>query len=565
VTERGPRRLLIASRNLALLHAHYEDVIVALVRAGVQVSVRYVNEKGLRADDYQETLLRRDCEISAKPLPHPGRVPGDLLGLRLRQLANLLRYYHRDYRGRAGLRQTRFEKALPGPRRWARRLGRLGSRMAALGIRLGSDVDRVLPPSEAAQALLAEEQPDAVVAADVIRGPGLVDLLKAAAWEGLPTASWVQSWDNLSSGGLLHFTSDRVFVWNTVQRDELARYHGIPERHVCVTGAQTFDYWFNGDSPSRRADFCAQNGLDAKRPIILYLASSRLAEESPADFFLRWLDALRSCGDPAVETAGVLVRPHPTNVQPWLGLEQRFEGTAVSPTITAAPINSSAYRTRFRDELHHASVAVALNTTAMIDAAIFGKPVCTIELPELTKGQRGTVHFEYLMTIEEGFVRTAATLDEHVAMLGELVRRDPSERDERSDRFVQAFVRPHGLDVTPADVFSEEMLRLLESPSEVRLPRSVGRTIGRLVHRSAPVLGAPLEDQPLRRWVRKRRRHLPTTGAGKRLAPQRARVKRVRRFFRVRLPAAVRARVLRLLRHRKPAGSTRAQASERQS
>ena len=575
--ESRERRLLIATRNLALLRAHYEDVIVGLVQAGVHVSVRYVNEKGLRADDYRGTLLGRGCSISTKPLPHPGLVPGDLLGLRIRQLADLLRYYHADYRKRVSLRHARLDKALPGPRRWARRLGRLGSSAAALGIRVGSAADHVLPPSVVARALLAEERPDAVVAADVIRAPGLVDVLKAAAWEGIPTASWIQSWDNLSSKGLLHFAPDRVFVWNTVQRDELARYHGIHERHVCVTGAQTFDHWFGSEPPVRRADFCAENGLDPERPIILYLASSRLAEASPADFFVRWLETLRTSGDLVLEAASVLVRPHPTNVQPWLGL-QRDDRTAVSPTIAEAPINSNVYRSRFQDELHHASVAVGLNTSAMIDAAIFGKPVCTVELPELVDGQRGTVHFEYLMTVGGGFVRTATMLHEHVRTLGELVRRDPYERDERSARFVRDFVRPHGLDVAPADVFTREMLRLLDGPTELRVPGPAGRAVGRLLYRSAPVVGAPLEAEPVRRRLRLLQQSLvaSTRSMGgrveqpwKRLATPVAsfvrwhvRTKRIRRLLRVRLRAAIRARLQSFL-HRSDSSSSLATSESR--
>jgi hypothetical protein len=334
-----------------------------------------------------------------------------------------------------------------------------------------------------------------------------------------------------------------VFVWNAVQREELARYHGIPEQRVCVTGAQTFDHWFNGDSPTSRSEFCAANGLDPDRPIILYLASARQAETSPGDFFVPWLNAIRSSGDPVLQSSTVLLRPPPTNMQPWLEFDPPDPGVIVSPGTTAAPINSHEFRQRYRDELQHAGVAVGLNTSAMIDAAIFGKPVCTVELPELAKGQRGYVHYEYLTTFAGGLLRVANSLEEHVGTLAELVRKDPHERDETSDRFVQAFVRPHGLDVTPATVFSEEMFELLKSHSGVRLPGLLGRTTGRLIHLTAPVLGAPLEEGPLRRWWRRRaRRYL------ERLMRQwgrrsRARLKPIRRFFLVRLRAAVRARL----------------------
>jgi hypothetical protein len=558
--ERGPSRLLIASRDLATLRGHYEDVIVALVQAGVQVSIRYANDEGLSAERYRGTLLRRGCAVELSSLARGERGRGDLLALRLRQLANLLRFAHPDYRGREWLREAKFGKAAPGPRRWAGRLGPLGSRIALLGVRLAASVDRVLPPPQAARAMLAAERPDAVAVVGVVWSPGLVDVLKAAALERIPSATWVQSWDNLTNKGLLHFTPDRVFVWNDVQRAELARYHGIPERHACVTGAQTFDHWFNGDTPSSRAEFCSQDGLDPERPIILYLASSRQIEPPPADFFLRWLEAIRSSGDPVLEGATVLVRPHPTSLQPWLGLDRRHPRLSVSPSVAAAPINSAEYRQRFRDELHHASVAVGLNTSGMIDAAILGKPVCTVELPDVPNRQRGTIHFEYLVSVGGGFVQTATSLEEHVTAIAELVRRDPYERDERSARFMREFIRPHGIGVAPASVFSEEMLQLLQGPSELRLPNRLGRTIGRLIHQAAPLLGAPLEEKPpLRRWWRRhgrkplkklmkpvKRLMKPVKRLMKHRVRPRARLKPIRWFFRVWLRAAIRARLQRL-------------------
>jgi hypothetical protein len=508
--EKNPSRLLIVAYTLASLRAHYDDVIANLVDAGVHVSIRYVNERGLSADDYATSLARRGCTVEVNPLRrYKKRDRHDRLPLRLRELVNLLRFSHPDYRGREWLRNVKLARATrsaPGPRRWARRLARLGRRPGLAAMRLASSIERLLPPSEGARALIAEERPDAVAVVGIVFSPGLVDYLKAAAWEGIPTASWVQSWDNLTNKGLLHFTPDRVFVWNDFQRDELARYHGIPERHACVTGAQTFDHWFNGGTPSSRADFCAENGLDPERPIVVYLASSLQIEPPLASFFLRWLQAIRSSGDPVLEEATVLVRPHPTYLRPWLELTGRHPTLAVSPSVAAAPINSPEYRQRFRDELHHASVAVGLNTSAMIDAAILGKPVCTVELPDVPNRQRGTIHFEYLVTVGGGFLHTATSFGEHVAALGELVRKDFEEQDERSTRFLQEFIRPHGLDPTPTKVFSEEMLRLLETPPDVPLPSPSGRAIGRLVYRASPVLGVPLEDGLL--LSRRRRRRL---------------------------------------------------------
>jgi hypothetical protein len=193
-------------------------------------------------------------------------------------------------------------------------------------------------------------------------------------------------------------------------------------------------------------------------PIIPYLVSSRQIETTPKTFFVDWLEAIRTSNDQTLQGASVVVRPHPTEVGPWLG--------------------------------------------RMIDAAIFGKPVCTLELPEFAFGKRGTVLFEYLLG-PKGLLRTARNLDEHVATLAGSIDHDPYERDELSSRFVERFVRPHGERVIPAAVFAEEMMGLLAEPSGVHPPGPVGRRVGRILHWAAPALGVPLEPDPYRRRSRK--------------------------------------------------------------
>jgi hypothetical protein len=203
-------------------------------------------------------------------------------------------------------------------------------------------------------------------------------------------------------------------------------------------------------------------------------------------------------------------------------------------------IHGDAFRRRYRAELAHASVVVGLNTTAMIDAAIFGKPVCTVELPALAPRQRGTVHFEYLTTAGGGLLRTATGFDEHVRTLGDLVRRDPYARDEQSDRFVRAFVRPRGIDIPANEIFVQEMHGLLEAPAEARVPGRSARTAGRLVQLAAPVLGAPFEYQrPLQRVGHT----VSQSGRG--------RVKKIRHLAVV-APLGARARLARLRPRRGP-------------
>jgi hypothetical protein len=199
-----------------------------------------------------------------------------------------------------------------------------------------------------------------------------------------------------------------------------------------------------------------------------------------------------------------------------------------------AVVHGAEFRRRYRDELHHASVAVGLNTSGMIDAAVLGTPVCTVELPELAERQRGTVHYEYLMKTGHALLRTSTSFEEHVEILGELARRDPYSRDERSRRFVQSFVRPHGTDVSPGTFFADEALQLLASSSELRMPGRFGRSFGRIISIAAPVLVILFETGRRRRFfdLLSRATHLAS--------------KRARHFVLVVLPVGIRVRLIRL-------------------
>jgi hypothetical protein len=107
------------------------------------------------------------------------------------------------------------------------------------------------------------------------------------------------------------------------------------------------------------------------------------------------------------------------------------------------------------------------------------------------------VHFELLARDEGGLLHLTSSLDEHVADLSRLVTRDPYAVDERSRDFVRSFVRPNGLDVSPTQVFTRELLALLRSKGSAGRVHSLQRAAGALAARCALALGAPLEERPV--------------------------------------------------------------------
>jgi hypothetical protein len=104
----------------------------------------------------------------------------------------------------------------------------------------------------------------------------------------------------------------------------------------------------------------------------------------------------------------------------------------------------------FRLSLLASAAVVGVNTTAMIEAAILGRPVLTVEDPAFTHSQRETLHFAHLADGADGCALVAATLDEHLAQLEEVLTH-PEGRTEVLRRFAGRFVRPRGLDRRATD------------------------------------------------------------------------------------------------------------------
>jgi hypothetical protein len=139
------------------------------------------------------------------------------------------------------------------------------------------------------------------------------------------------------------------------------------------------------------------------------------------------------------------------------------ENLACWPRAGDFPVDARS-KSDYFDSLYHASIAVGLNTSAMIEAAILGHPVHTILLPEFHDSQEGTVHFHYLLKEPNGLLHAARSLDEHAQKLAAALEgRDPDP--DRSARFVREFVRPRGLDTPATDVFVQELEALAARPA----------------------------------------------------------------------------------------------------
>jgi hypothetical protein len=366
-----------------------------------------------------------------------------------------LRFFGRAYRRTPALLARARKRAPVEAVRLAERFGPPGRWLLAKALDV---LEQSTPSVDPFRDYLIEHRPDLVVLTPlVVLRTTQFDLARAAMELGIRNVFAVGSWDHLSSKGELTFAPQRVLVWNEVQKQEAVHLHHLPADRIAITGSQIFDEWFDKQPSTTRDAFCHQLGLRSDHPFVLYVCSSLLEgnPEEPA-FIMRWVRHLRESGHPVLRDCGILVRRHPERPEGWDGVNfSGFENVVCWPPLGESPVDERSKASYF-DSMYHAAAVVGLNTSAMIEAAIVGRPVHTVLLPEFHDSQEGTLHFHYLLQGPHALLRAVRTLDDHARELAHTLERRNPDMD-RSATFVGSFVRPCGAGLAATARVVEEL------------------------------------------------------------------------------------------------------------
>ncbi len=314
--------------------------------------------------------------------------------------------------------------------------------------------EELIPVDAAFEAFLREERPDLVLVTPLVTFESYqTDYVKAAHKLGIPVVFVPFSWDNLTNKGLMRILPDRVLVWNDIQRREAIELHGCPPDTVVVTGAARFDDFFSRTPSTGRAEFLESFGLNARTPMVLYLGSSQLTGPNEMELVRRWAESIRRAEDSRLRTCGILVRPHPAVRSSWTSVDFSDLGNVALSLDASRGGDQELF-----DSIHHAHAAVGLNTSAMLEAAIVGRPVHTLVIPGFDEGQIGTMHFHYLVEAYGGLASVARDFPEHHRQIAPLLQQAPSCSD-RSRTFAEQFLRPHGVGQPVAPLLAAEIER----------------------------------------------------------------------------------------------------------
>ncbi|MDQ2805441.1 MAG: hypothetical protein M3Z04_00755 [Chloroflexota bacterium] len=229
--------------------------------------------------------------------------------------------------------------------------------------------------------VLRTVRPDVVFCTHQRAGRAVPALL-AARRAGIPTATFIYSWDNLPKGRMA-VPADHYLVWSRHMAAEMTAYYpDVAAARVHVVGTPQFEHYWNAALLQPRAAFLARLGLSAERSVICFsgddMASSPYDPAYLADLAaaVRALSVAqrpqivfrRSPADGGERYAAVLARyPEITVSDPlWTRPAVGEDWTAAVPTPADVALLANL--------VAHCDLVVNIGSTMAMDFAVKGKP-----------------------------------------------------------------------------------------------------------------------------------------------------------------------------------------------
>lgn len=303
-----------------------------------------------------------------------------------------------------------------------------------------------LVPGAAYADLFAAYPPALVVSGDPLR-PGDTNLVAAARARGVPSLGSVRSWDNLVKH--LRTRADAVTVWNAINAREAREVERYRPEDVTQVGAPQMDAYFRpAEWALAREAFCAREGLDPDRPILL-LATSSFTYESDQTYLVDMLlEAIRAGEVP--KDLQVVLRLHPDDrVGRYLKYRHAPEVTLDLPDRYMATLGWTQTVSdvqRMGNLLSHADVMVNFATTVTLECAIFDTPTLLVAFSTIDPAEMEryvvNLHFKmhYQGLVERDLVPIAWNREDLVDWINRYLADRSLYRDQRA-RIVREWVQ----------------------------------------------------------------------------------------------------------------------------
>lgn len=259
------------------------------------------------------------------------------------------------------------------------------------------------------------------------RPPIVLPAVLAARSLGIPTATFIFSWDNLTSKGRIAAPFDHYLVWSDLMRQELLRYYpDVSHDRVHVVGTPQFDPYADESLVWSRQEFFQRTGADPSRQLICYSGGDTgTAPEDPQHvrILMELIRQGRIEGNPQV-----LLRPSPVDegsryddvrhdYPELIYTRPQWEHTQLGDWSRVIPMPQDV---PFLANLtYHADMNINMASTMTLDFAIHDKPVVNIAFDVASPPPFGMPLWEffyrfehYRPIVELGAARIARSADE---------------------------------------------------------------------------------------------------------------------------------------------------------
>ena len=231
--------------------------------------------------------------------------------------------------------------------------------------------------------LFRELEPDLVFNGSQVHNLVSLPAVHAARELGIPVATFVFSWDNLTSQGRIYPQSDYYLVWNeSLAKGLLEIYRSLKREQIFVTGTPQFDFHFRPEIYSARDEFCRMISADHQLPIVLYttgMANHVIGEPWVVERIADILREMTDFGPPQL-----VVRILPKGPQgSFEDIKRRrkdilfpqvaWEQSWLTPTIEDTHLLTNTLR--------HTDVGINIASTISLELCMFDKPVINVGFP----------------------------------------------------------------------------------------------------------------------------------------------------------------------------------------
>lgn len=271
--------------------------------------------------------------------------------------------------------------------RTARMLGRASASKSGIRVldRLHRSAAQRLPDVEYYRGLFQDLCPSILFCSQQ-GAPQILAPVLAAQSLGIPTATFIFSWDNLSSKGRIAAPFDHYLVWSDHMRQDLRRYYpDVTDAQIHIVGTPQFDPYADESLLWTRDEFFRRVGADPRRPLICFSGGDEgNAREDPQHVAV----LMQQIRDGRIRhNPQVLLRPAPTDMGTRYDTVRRDYPELVYAQPLSAhtePGNWMAVIPR-RDDVqfmanltHHANLNINFASTMTLDFAIHDKPVINL-------------------------------------------------------------------------------------------------------------------------------------------------------------------------------------------